>query len=289
MSIILSMESIFFFASKIVWALITPGSLLVILGMVAWLSLIAGWQKVSRFFLSLTALLLLLIGSLPLGEWLIAPLENRFAANAALPMNPTGVIVLGGAVNPALSDTWGQTETGSGAERLTAFMYLSNLYPDAQLVFTGGSGSLTEQDYKEADYARFLFEQLDMGDRAIIYESESRNTQENALHSKALVNPQAGEEWILITSAFHMPRSVGVFCQAGWRVTPYPVDHYSQMGDLMRVNYNFSGNLRTLETAIREWVGLLAYRITGRTERLLPGDQDQCGFADREGDATNPS
>tara|TARA_E500000178_G_scaffold85431_1_gene84008 strand:- start:748 stop:1578 length:831 start_codon:yes stop_codon:yes gene_type:complete len=272
------MESVFFFASKIVWALITPGSLLVTLGMAAWLSLIAGWQKMSRFFLSLTALLLLLVGTLPLGEWLIYPLENRFAANAALPMSPAGVIVLGGAVNPALSDTWGQTEIGDAAERLTAFMYLANLYPDSQLVFTGGSGSITEQAYKEADYTRFLFEQLDMGERAIIYESESRNTAENALHSKTLLNPQAGEEWILITSAFHMPRAVGVFCKVGWPVTPYPVDHYSEKDELLRVNYRFSGNLRTLETAIREWVGLLAYRITGRTDRLLPGDQNACGI-----------
>jgi uncharacterized SAM-binding protein YcdF (DUF218 family) len=143
------MDSVFFFASKIVWALITPGSLLVILGMAAWLSLFVGWQKMSRFFLSLTALFLLLLGTLPLGEWLISPLENRFAANAALPMSPTGVIVLGGAVNPALSDTWGQTEIGGAAERLTAFVYLANLYPDTQLVFTGGSGSITEQAYKK--------------------------------------------------------------------------------------------------------------------------------------------
>jgi|TARA_B100001059_G_C17734969_1_gene528339 uncharacterized SAM-binding protein YcdF (DUF218 family) len=271
------MGSVFFFTSKIVWALITPGSLLVILGMFAWLSLVAGWQKISRLFLSLTALFLLLVGTLPLGEWLISPLENRFAANAALPMNPAGVIVLGGAVNPALSDTWGQTEIGGAAERLTAFIYLANLYPDTQLVFTGGSGSLTEQAYKEADYTRFLFEQLDMGDRAIIYESESRNTAENALHSMKLLNPQAAEEWILITSAFHMPRAVGVFCQAGWPVTPYPVDHYSDKGELLRVDYRFSDNLRTLETAIHEWVSLLAYRITRQTDRLLPGDQNQCG------------
>ena len=271
------MGSVFFFTSKIVWALITPGSLLVILGMFAWLSLVAGWQKISRLFLSLTALFLLLVGTLPLGEWLISPLENRFAANAALPMNPAGVIVLGGAVNPALSDTWGQTEIGDAAERLTAFIYLANLYPDTQLVFTGGSGSLTEQAYKEADYTRFLFEQLDIGDRAIIYESESRNTAENALHSMKLLNPQAAEEWILITSAFHMPRAVGVFCQAGWPVTPYPVDHYSDKGELLRVDYRFSDNLRTLETAIHEWVSLLAYRITRQTDRLLPGDQNQCG------------
>jgi uncharacterized SAM-binding protein YcdF (DUF218 family) len=271
------MGSVFFFTSKIVWALITPGSLLVILGMFAWLSLVAGWQKISRLFLSLTALFLLLVGTLPLGEWLISPLENRFAANAALPMNPAGVIVLGGAVNPALSDTWGQTEIGGAAERLTAFIYLANLYTDTQLVFTGGSGSLTEQAYKEADYTRFLFEQLDMGDRAIIYESESRNTAENALHSMKLLNPQAAEEWILITSAFHMPRAVGVFCQAGWPVTPYPVDHYSDKGELLRIDYRFSDNLRTLETAIHEWVSLLAYRITRQTDRLLPGDQNQCG------------
>lgn len=248
-----------------------------ILGLSAWLCLLFGWQKLSRRLLASCALLLLLIAFLPLGEWLLSPLENRFSANTALPQNVHGIIVLSGAIQPYDSQNWNQVELNDAAERLTSFVYLANLYPNAQLVFTGGSGAVNQQEYKAADFAGYLFEQIGLTDRAIIYERESRNTYENAVNSKELVSPNPDEEWILITSAFHMPRSVGIFCQLDWKVTAYPVDHYSKRGDLYRVDYDFGGNLGKLRTAVREWVGLIAYRVTGRTDQLLPGQTNFCG------------
>ena len=270
------MDTVFFITSKVFWALVSPDSLIVLLGAGAWFAMLFGWQKLSRSLLAACTLLLVTIAAFPIGEWLIAPLENRFPANSALPAQADGVIVLSGAIEPEKSEIWGQTEVGSASERLFALMYMSELYPAAQIVFTGGSGSLTEQEYKAADYARFLFDQLGLSDRAILYESESRNTVENALNSKTLVSPQSGQNWILVTSAFHMPRSIGVFCAADWPVFAYPVDHYSQTGNLLRLNFNFSENLSVLRLAVREWVGLIAYRATGRSDRLLAGDNNQC-------------
>ncbi|NKB33618.1 MAG: YdcF family protein [Pseudomonadales bacterium] len=273
------MDTVFFIASKLIWAVISPDSLIVILGVSAWLCLLFGWQKISRRLLSICAFLLIIIGFLPVGEWLISPLENRFTSNTALPQDVDGIIVLGGAISPYHSYAWNQVELGPGADRLTNFAYLGNLYPNAQLIFTGGTGSVTEQEYKAAEYAQYLFDQLGFSDRAIIYESESRNTYENAIYSKELISPNPGEQWILITSAFHMPRSVGIFCQLDWPVIPYPVDHYSKKGDLLRVEFSFGGNLGTLGTAIREWVGLVAYRVTGRTSQFLPGQDYNCSVA----------
>ena len=277
-----SMDTVFFLASKIIWALISPDSLIVILGVSAWVAAILNWQRISRSLLASCALLLLLIGFFPVGEWLIAPLENRFTSNVALPNEVDGIVVLGGAISPRMSNIWQQAELGDGADRLTNFLYLARLYPDAQLVFTGGSGSVTEQDFKEAEMARILFDQLGLAERAIIYESESRNTSENARNSKELVSPGEAENWLLITSAFHMPRSVGVFCKEGWKVQAYPVDHYSQRGNLLRPDFSLSENLSVLKTAIREWVGLVAYRLSGRTDRLLPGRENSCSAASIE-------
>lgn len=274
------MDTVFFIASKIVWALISPDSLIVILGVSAWVAALLKWQRISRSLLASCALLLLLIGFFPVGEWLIAPLENRFTSNAALPSEVEGIVVLGGAISPRLSNIWQQPELGGGADRLTNFLYLARLYPNAQLVFTGGSGSVTEQEFKEAEMARILFDQLGMAERAIIYESESRNTSENASNSKELVTPSDDEDWLLITSAFHMPRSVGVFCQEGWKVHAYPVDHYSHTGDLARFGLSFGDNLNTLRIATREWIGLLAYRLSGRTDRLLPSETNNCSVPD---------
>ena len=265
------MDTVFFLASKIIWALISPDSLIVILGVSAWIAAIVKWQRISRSLLASCALLLVLIGFFPVGEWLIAPLENRFTTNAALPSEVDGIIVLGGAISPRMSNIWQQPELGGGADRITNFLYLARIYPNAQLVFTGGSGAVTKQEFKEAEMAQILLDQVGLAERAIIFESESRNTSENARNSKELVTPDNNENWLLITSAFHMPRSIGVFCQQQWAVQPYPVDHYSQKANLLRVNFSFGENLLVLGVAIREWVGLVAYRVSGRTDRLLPG------------------
>jgi len=274
-------ENLFFVISKLAWALISPDSLIVILVLVAWLALVLGWQKISRWLLSAAALMILIIAFLPVGEWLILPLEKRFPANAALPLNVDGIIVLGGAMDPVTSAAWMQPELNDSADRLTSFQYLARLYPEAQLIFTGGSGSLVDQQYKEADAVQSLFNQMGLQDRAILLESESRNTFENARNSKQLVSPRDGEEWILITSAFHMPRSVGIFCAQNWPVHPYPVDHYARRDNLMRIDFSFAHNLRVLRTAMREWVGLLAYRTTGRSTQLLPDIYTYCAASAR--------
>ncbi len=268
------MDTLFFISSKLIWAIISPASLLLLTGVGAWLAAVAGRHQLARQLASVLALLALVISFFPVGEWLLAPLENRFPTNVALPANATGIIVLGGSTSPLLTSIWNQPELTNSAERLTSFAYLSDLYPNARLVFTGGNGNINQQDYSEADSAQILFTQLGLSDKAVIYEGQSRNTTENVRNSKRIVQPKLEDDWILITSAYHMPRSVGVFCKNAWPVTPYPVDHHSQTGSLLRINYDFSSNLSVLSVAIREWVGLFAYRLTGQTAQLLPSNNN---------------
>jgi uncharacterized SAM-binding protein YcdF (DUF218 family) len=99
----------------------------------------------------------------------------------------------------------------------------------------------------------------------------SRNTEENATLSKALAGPKPGERWLLVTSAYHMPRSVGLFRRAGFAVEPYPVDWRTSRENLL-TPFNLAGEgLERTDLAIREWMGLAAYRISGKTSELLPG------------------
>jgi len=269
-------DTLFFISSKLGWALLSPDSLLVVLAVGAWLALILGWTKLARQLLATLALLLVLIGTLPLGEWLTAPLETRFPTNVALPADVDGIVVLGGAIAPELSQTWGQIEIGGAAERLLSFQHLATVFPEAQLLFTGGSGSLVQQEFKEADSARLLLDQLGLGDRDILFEAAARNTLENARNAKALAQPQADENWILITSASHMPRAVGAFCQQGWQVTPYPVDHSTRPGQMWRLRFAPARNLSQLRSALREWAGLLAYYFSGHSSALFPGPESNC-------------
>ncbi|MFM1897339.1 MAG: hypothetical protein RLZZ385_2413 [Pseudomonadota bacterium] len=265
------MNTLFFIASKLVWAVLSPASLILLLVVGGWFCLLVGWQKKGRGLISLAALLLVLIGFLPVGEWVMAPLEGRFPSNPALPPNVAGVIVLGGTIDPLKTELWGQPQLGEAAERITAFLDLAARYPTARHLYTGGSGSLVNQDYKEADVADQVFYQLGFVNHGVVFENQSRNTFENAQFSKELMVPQPGETWILITSAFHMPRAVGVFCAQQWPVLAYPVDHRTRRGDLWRVEFKVLEHLDDLDGAIREWVGLLAYRLTGKTAALLPG------------------
>ncbi len=266
------MDSIFFSFAKFSWALVSPDSLLLIVGVGAWLAAALNRAQLARRLASILALFAILIAFFPVGEWLIAPLEKRFPSNVALPADATGIIVLGGAIAPVLSASWNQPELNDAAERMTTFAYLSGLYPNAQLVFTGGNGRVLQQAFPEAESAQILFEQLGLSERAVIYESQSRNTIENVRNSKDLVQPEPEQSWILVTSAYHMPRAVGVFCKHQWPVTPYPVDHHTAAGSMLRIQYDFSGNLAQLKLALREWLGLLAYGISGQTTKLFPSD-----------------
>jgi uncharacterized SAM-binding protein YcdF (DUF218 family) len=266
----LEMDTLFYLLSKYIWALISPGSLLVILAAAVWLLLKFGRQRLANMLTGLLVFTLLFISLLPVGEWLLYPLEARFPVHQDLPQNIDGIILLGGSYRIAQSASWQQVELRETAERDLAFLRLARHYPEAKLVFTGG-GLYPGGEYSEAALAKRLFDEQGLDISRIIFENLSRNTYENAVNTRILVEPRADENWLLITTSWHMPRAVGVFCKVQWRVMPYPVDHWTQRNNLLRLEWDFSENLRMLHFAFREWTGLLAYRITGKTSALIPG------------------
>jgi uncharacterized SAM-binding protein YcdF (DUF218 family) len=267
------MESIFFWISKLAWLIIAPENLFLFLLLITWILLWRGAYRPAKRLLGFVVIVLMVVALFPIGEWLLYPLEIRFSANPKLPEKIDGIIVLSGPEDAVLSTLWNQVELGDGAERDMAFLELARRYPTAKLVYTGGSGSIMHQEYKAADVAKQLFNKLGLDLSRVTFERNSRNTFENAVLSKELVRPGPGEKWILITTAWHMPRSVGIFCKAGWPVIPYPVDHWTMPGKLLRIDISLSGHLRGLATGVKEWVGLIAYYVSGKTTALFP---DQC-------------
>ncbi len=158
---------------------------------------------------------------------MIAVLEDRFPVITSITEPVDGIIVLGGSVDQYLGQTRKQIILNNAAERLTSFVALARQFPKAKLVFTGGSGRL-DQTHKEADTAREFFTSMGLPQSRIIFEDRSRNTFENGIFTHRLVKPKASERWLLITSARHMPRSIGVFRQLGWNTIPYPVDYHTE-------------------------------------------------------------
>lgn len=205
----------------------------------------------TRILLALVAAALVFVAIAPVGYWLLMPLEARFpAANSTWPALPYGIIALG----------------GDSGHRLAALAHLSQLFPEALLVYSGRAD-------RAAAIAELRQEHLDPA--RVILETRSQTTVENAEDSAQLVQPRPDELWLLITSAAHMPRAIGCFRAAGFRVVAYPVDFVTRSEGPP----GFGGRgpapfgeprLAQLDDAVKEWIGLAAYRVAGSTSALFP-------------------
>ena len=221
-----------------------------------------------RLMMSGTAIVVL--AAFPTGDWPRAILEERFPEPTALPSHVDGIIVLGGAINLGVSVERGQPSLTAGVDRMTNFLALARYFPDAKLLFTGGSA--TSGGVREADVARDLFDGLGLDVDRVTFERNSRNTRENALFSKKQVEPKAGETWLLVTSAADMPRAVGCFRAVGWPVTAWPVGyHVLQSRDLIVPTP--ANGLANLDWATHEWIGLVYYRLRGWTDAWFPAPE----------------
>ena len=262
----------FFVAAKILGFFALPSNILISLGLIGIVLMATRFARAGRR-LAVTALILLAIAGLsPFGNAIILPLEERFPPWDAAHVAPTGIISLGGALDTVVSQPRGEVALNEAAERMTVVAELARRFPGARIVFSGGSGRIVYDGVTEASLAARLFESFGIVKERIVLEDKSRDTDENARFTKELLQPKLGERWLLVTSAHHMPRSMGVFRAAGFPVEAYPVDFRTRGAvDLLRPFSNVGDGLRRTDAAAREWVGLVAYWATGRTTELFPG------------------
>src|SRR5215468_5491723 len=261
-----------FIASKILGFLATPSNVLVAVGL---LGLVLMRSKrtacAGRRLVAAALVLLLAFGLSPLGRLLMVPLEERFPPWDASHSAPDGIVVLGGVVEPEVAD---RPDSGlnEAAERITAVAGLARRFPAAKILFSGGDNVLMPGGGSEAEVAGALFATFGIPASRVILEDKSRTTAENAVFSRQLAMPRPGERWLLVTSAWHMPRAVGAFRKAGFPVEPWPVDYRTaSLWDALRPFEAPADGLKRFDTALREWVGLVVYRASGRTSALLPG------------------
>jgi uncharacterized SAM-binding protein YcdF (DUF218 family) len=269
---------LFFLLSKTLGIMLLPANFLIGVGIAGLILLFTRFAPLGRKLMITGIALLAVCGFSPLGNWLLYPLEARFPPWDATRGAPDGIVVLGGSVDTDLSAARGVAVFGSSVDRVITAAGLARRYPRARIVFSGGNANLVFDDAaKEADYAVAVFASLGISGDRLIVERRSRNTLENAEFSRALAAPKAGERWLLVTSAYHMPRSVGVFRKAGFAVEPYPVDWRTggRWSDLLKFSVYAIEGLGRVELAMREWMGLAAYWISGKTSALFPGPNPQ--------------
>jgi len=264
------MDDPFFHASKIVWDVISPDSLFVLLSATAVGLFYLDYRIPARRLLTLLFSVVVVLSLFPVGSWMLYPLETRFIHNPELPAQVDGIIVLGGSIETETSRAWQQLEMNNSAERLTAFIELARSYPEAKLVFTGGNASINRDKPTEASILNLHWHLTGLDPKRIQFENQAKNTADNAYYTKQMVDPQASSSWLLITSALHMPRSIGVFCENNWSLIPYPVDHQTNPDKLFNIDFDLLGHANNLHKAVHEWLGLLAYYLTGKIPDLLP-------------------
>ena len=259
----------FFVFSKLVWFLFSPVNFAILLAGLAALLAFTRFARVGRWLGLVSVFALGLMAFSPLSRAVIRPLEDRFPQQDATKGPVTGIVVLGGAVGVARGDM----VLNSAAARMTKAVELARLHPEAKVVFTGGAANLvSEAKETEADGARLLFVGLGLDPARLILEDKSRNTHENAVFTRRLADPKPGERWLLVTSAWHMPRSMGVFRQAGFPVEAFPVDYWTEgePADFIRPYGRAFRALEVSDNGFKEWVGLVAYRLAGYTDALFP-------------------
>ncbi len=259
-----------FLFGKLMFLVLRPSNLLLLTGLAGVLALAARrrWAGVP---LCVAVLGMAACTILPVGRWLSIPLEDRFPA-AAYPATVDGVVVLGGGIDGEITKTRGQPSFGATMERFAAIPELARRYPEARIVFTGGSAWNGGDGYTEAAVIGQFLDRQGVMEGRVLLEDRARSTRENALFSLALAQPRSGQRWLLVTSAMHMPRAMGVFRAVGWPgLEAWPVDYRSTGRFGLLAEPAMAARLGELDDAAYEWGALLYYRLLGYTDAILPG------------------
>jgi uncharacterized SAM-binding protein YcdF (DUF218 family) len=249
-----------------VWWFLQPSNLMFLLLLLAFISSLVRLRALARFLLFLGLAIIALPTVFGAADWLGWQLERQYAPPDVLPDRVDGIIVLGGSVLWEISEQHGQLNLNGAGERMIAAAALARRYPQAQLVLTGLFRETIPNDFRVDARPRSLFAGPEFGGRQLTFIGAARSTYEEGLLTLEALQPAAGQTWLLVTSAMHMPRSVQVFKTLGWTtLIPYPVDYRAPAEPrLLNLNMNIGEQLQRFDDAVREWAALIVYRNTGR-------------------------
>lgn len=261
----------FFILSKVLWFFIQPINLVIFLllaGLAAGLLGRARWTIAGA---TLACTLLVVCVWTSIGALMLNPLEERFP-RPALPQKVDGIVMLGGGFEASINLARGGYDLNRAGDRIVETAVLARRFPEARIVISGGAEGLLLTGEADTYAASRLLAGLGIARERLVLEDKSRNTYENAVFTKDIVAPKPGETWLLVTSAFHMPRSKALFDKAGFATVPWPVDYRTSGHEGVGLfQDNATDSLDNATLAIREWIGLFAYWMSGKIDSPFPG------------------
>lgn len=258
-----------FYFPKFIWLFINPYSIFIFLLLFCLFLYLLKLKKLFKFFFISSVIIILILSSLPLGKFLINILEKEYYFYLNQGKQIDGILILAGATKPTLFKNFNQINVNENAERIIESIIMIRKNPQARTIFSGGSKKIDMDIYSHSEAAKFFFEKMDLNTNKIIFENSSKNTYENILFSFDIAKPKNNENWIVITSAFHMKRSLLIAEKIGWNLNPYPVDFKTTKKLNFYPNLEFFNNLKFLQIATREWLSLLSYYFQGRIDRIF--------------------
>jgi uncharacterized SAM-binding protein YcdF (DUF218 family) len=262
-----------FIFGKLISAVLQLDNLLMICLLAGVILYLLSRGRRGTLLVGLSSLGFALLAVTPIGAAMMLALEERFPQQVKLPDRIDGILLLGGAVNPALSLAPDETVFHCTTARVSGAVKLARRHPEAKLVLVGRG--LFPFGYSDTSTTLRLVLNEGIAPGRIVLEGESRTTRENAVYAKELLRPTPSETWVLITSAYHMPRSIGTFMAAGWNVVPYPVDFSIDPETDLRARFDLVNGLNDARLAGHEWMGLVGYWLMGWTHELFPAPTTQ--------------
>ena len=258
-----------FYISKILWLILNPFNIFIFITYVTIILFFISFRKLSLIIFFINLSFISLISFLPIGSYIIYNIEKEYHSFTKIPERVDGILILGGATNPLLFKEFDQVSLNDSAERLVESVKIINKFKNAKVIFSGGSGKINRPDLGHSQVAKLFFKNIGIDTNRILFENKSRNTFENIIFSKKIANLKKNENWILITSAFHMKRALLIADKIDWELIPYAVDFKNVKDFKFDPNLKLLSNLNLFQKGSHEWLGLISYYLMGRTNKVF--------------------
>ena len=258
-----------FYLSKMIWLVLNPFNIFVLFTIVTIILHLISFRKISIAIFLTNFLYLIIISFLPIGNYLINKIEKEYHSNLIIPDKLDGILILGGATNPSMYKEFNQISVNGSAERLIESVSIIKRFKYSKVIFSGGSGVINRPDLGHSQVAKSFYKKIGIEESRIIFEDNSRNTYENILFAKKIAKPKLNENWLLITSAFHMKRAMLIASKNEWELIPYAVDFKTMKKFRFTPNLNLLSNINSLQNGLHEWLGLIFYYLMKRTDKIF--------------------